>query len=71
MKTLREPSYRPTLSQLNFAYLDTVKVQYWVGGVMTTLVSIEEARELVRTKRAFVISSQAIGAMDELGYSIA
>jgi tRNA(Leu) C34 or U34 (ribose-2'-O)-methylase TrmL len=71
MKTKNNHLYHPTGWQLNPAHLDTAKIQYWSAGVMVTLLDKIEAVELVSTKRAFVISGQAIGAMDELGYSIA
>ena len=71
MKTQKSHLYRPTGWQLNFAYVNSQKVQYWSHGVMITLLSHKEAQELVSNKRAFVISDQAIGALDELGYSIA
>ena len=39
-------------------------VQYWKNGIMLTAqLSKENAQELVRTGEAFVISSQAVGAI--------
>ena len=64
-------NYKPTGWQLNSSFIDTDKVQYWSDGVMTTLITKSEAIELVNNKKAFVITGQAVGQLDEMGYSIA
>lgn len=51
--------------------LETEKVQFWKGGtMMTAQMTKEHAQELVRSGRAFVISSQAIGQLDENGQPV-
>jgi len=42
-------------------------VQYWRDGDMITAVSSAAAQDLVRRGKAFVITSYAIGALDEKG----
>jgi hypothetical protein len=45
--------------------LVTETVQYWVNGIMlTAMMSLEEARRLVREGKAYVISPRAIGALE-------
>jgi len=58
-------------SQLNpeNIHTDSVNVQYWRNGVMiTAMMSIENARESIKAIRAFVITSQAVGSIDEEGF---
>ena len=51
-------------SQNNPDSIKTERVQYWRNGVMLTAqMSKSTARELVENGEAFVISSQAVGAM--------
>lgn len=46
------------------AYLDTETVQYWVNGSMLTAqMPLATARQMVDDGRAFIITSQAIGAI--------
>jgi len=65
----RETKYYPTPEQLNPSRLETSEVQFWYNGVMMGLLSLEEAQEKVRNGEAFVITSQAIGALNPDGSS--
>ena len=40
--------------------LETKKVQVWANDIMLTLIPLEEARELVKSHKYFVITCQAI-----------
>ena len=72
MKTTKKNhKYSPNGWQLNWTNLNAPKIQYWMDGVMITRFSPEEARNMVIDRKAFVISEQAIGALDNNGYSIA
>jgi len=44
-------------------------VQYWVNGILLTRIPYLQARKYVDEGKAFVISDQAIGSLDEEGYS--
>ena len=56
--------HRPTGWQLDPSRVTTATVQMWRNGVMVTaMMSNEAARQAVREGRAFVMSSQAVGAM--------
>ena len=61
MKTRRD--YRPAGRQLDPAFVVTDRVQLWRNGVLLSVLSYEEAEEMVRDGRAFVICGQAIGAL--------
>lgn len=52
--------------QKNPFSVTTDRIQLWSksGVMLTALLSLADARELVYTRRAFVISSQAIGEYD-------
>jgi len=65
----KEYRYYPRIGQLNPDLLETDKVQYWHKGVMLTNISKAAAQQMIRDGLAFVITSQAIGAMQD-GYSI-
>jgi len=54
----------PSGWQLDPKTLKTEKVQYWRKGVMMTLFTKSHAQHLVETGRAFVISDQAIGLLE-------
>ncbi len=56
--------------QLEPERIKTSTVQYWKHGTMiTAMMTKETAQELVKGKKAFVITSQAIGALtDDGGY---
>ena len=61
---MKRKEYRPTGHQLDPKRIETDTVQYWRNGVMMTAqMSNATAQEMVRDGRAFVISSQAIGAI--------
>jgi len=45
--------------------LTTSRVQFWHDGVMLTLISLEEARQEIINKKAFVVSDQAISTFDK------
>jgi len=59
--------YYPSSEQRDPSRLTTEEVQFWYNGVMMGLLSLEEAREKVQRGEAFVITSQAIGALNEDG----
>ena len=61
--------YYPSPEQRDPSRLTTEEVQFWYNGLMMGLLSLEEAREKVRRGEAFVITSQAIGALNEDGSS--
>jgi len=61
--------YYPTSEQRDPSRLITEQVQFWYSGVMMGLLSLEEARKKVRRGEAFVITSQAIGALNPDGSS--
>ena len=61
--------YYPTPEQRDPSRLTTEEVQFWYNGLMMGLLSLEEAREKVQRGEAFVITSQAIGALNEDGSS--
>ena len=49
---------------MNSEHILTETVQLWKNGIMITAqLSKEKAKEMVRQKKAFVISSQAIGLL--------
>lgn len=59
---------RPAAWQLDPQGITTDTVQYWKGGTMLTAQLTKlRAQELVADGNAFVISSQAIGALDKDG----
>jgi len=50
---------------MNPEHIRMETVQLWKNGVMITAqLSKEEAKEMVRQRKAFVISSQAIGLLE-------
>ena len=52
--------------KITSAYLDTETVQYWVNGSMLTAqMLLATARQMVDDGRAFIITSQAIGAITD------
>jgi len=62
--------YTPTPWQRNPLNIRTdadEPIQYWRDGDMITAVSSAAAQDLVRRGKAFVITSYAIGALDEKG----
>jgi len=55
---------KPELSQLNPNDIKTKKVQLWQNGIMITAqIDNRDARNMVSNGFAFVITSQAIGAI--------
>ena len=67
---MRKPTkYYPPPEQRDPGRLTTEEVQFWYNGVLLSLLSLEEAREKVQRGEAFVITSQAIGALNEDGSS--
>lgn len=59
---------KPAEWQMNPENIQTKTVQFWRKGVMVTAMTTnEQAKQMVREGRAFVISSQAIGALTEDG----
>lgn len=71
---MRRKPYRyfPRPDQMDPERVRTERVQVWRNDVMVTaLMTREEAQQGVASRRFFVISSQAIGALHEDGYSIA
>ena len=61
--------HRPTEQQMNPSRVETATVQFWRNGVMATAqMTRETARQMVREGQAFVISGQAVGAMEN-GFS--
>jgi len=47
--------------------LVTPKIQFWGKGVMRGLLPLDEAKKLVKAGIAFIITSQAIGFIDNDG----
>lgn len=47
--------------------LTTDRVQVWSNGIMLTLIPRAAAQEMVKGHRGFVISEQAVGALDDDG----
>jgi len=70
---MKNDRYRPPESSFDPRSLDQnlSKIQFWVNGVMLTLLPIWDAIEKAKNREAFVITSQAIGACDDEGFSIA
>jgi len=69
-KEMRKPTkYYPPPEQRDPSRLTTEEVQFWYNGLMMGLLSLEEARAKVQRGEAFVITSQAIGALNEDGSS--
>ena len=62
-----KPSRQPKAWQVDPANVQTAKVQYWRNGVCMSDVALDKAREMVANGSAFVISAQAIGALNEKG----
>ena len=71
MKT-KKYQFKPSGSALDPKGIETETVQYWRNGIMMTgMMRKETAIDLVNKGAAFVMCDQAIGAMDENGYSLA
>ena len=68
--TKKTYQYQPKEWQMNANNISGEKIQLWVNGIMRSLISYSEARQMIENKKAFVISNQAIGAMMN-GYSAA
>jgi len=67
---MRKPTkYYPPAEQRDPSRLTTEEVQFWYNGLMMGLLPLEEARAKVQRGEAFVITSQAIGALNEDGAS--
>lgn len=63
MKKIKE-KWSPTEWQTNPENIKTERVQYWNDCCMLTAQMIkEEAQELVKNKKAFIITEQAIGVL--------
>jgi len=60
----------PRSDQMDPEGLTTETVQLWHNGCLSRTVNLQWAKEAVRNRRAFVICSQAIGALHDDGYSI-
>ena len=68
-KSKTQINRKPAEWQLDPEKITTKTVQYWRNGVMVTAMTTnEQAKQLVRDGKAFVITSQAIGALTEEGY---
>ncbi len=53
--------YIPKAWQMNPDVIDTKKVQYWRSGIMlTAMMTSDTAKQLVKEKKAFVCTGQAI-----------
>jgi hypothetical protein len=66
MKALRARmyDYQPSGKQLDAEQVTSRRVQLWRNGVMiTAMLTLTEARQMVTERTAFVISDQAIGTM--------
>lgn len=69
---MNRKAYRPTGQSLNPDRLqtETGRVSFWRNGLMlTAMITVDEAKQMVRDRLAYVITSGAIGALDEFGYS--
>lgn len=65
MTSKSKRTYYPQDWQKDPSKLETSHVQVWVNGSMVTaMMPLETARDRVRKGQSFVISSQAIGAID-------
>ena len=54
---------KPQVDKTDPNRIETETVQYWRNGIMVTaMMTKETAKELVRTGKAYVITSQAIQA---------
>lgn len=63
-KRTAKREYRPSGRQLDPERIKTETVQYWANGIMMSAqMTNAQARELVSTGWAFVITDQAIGRM--------
>ncbi len=49
------------MRDFNPEHLETEKIQLWTPDTMLTLIPLSEARDLVKEKKYFVITCQAIG----------
>ena len=66
----KAPPYKPSGWQLDPEKITTSKVQFWRNGSMLTAqISNEEAKQMIKDGKAFVISAQAIGALNADGTS--
>lgn len=64
----KQSNRKPAQHQLDPQRIDTQNVQFWRNGIMITAqLSNQEARNLVANGSAFVITGQAIGALDDNG----
>ncbi len=62
---------RPRDWQLHSTDLTAERVQFWVAGVVVATIALTAAQKLVRENRAFVLSTSAVGALDEDGTTFA
>ncbi len=59
----------PQTWQMNPDKLDADEVQFWANGVMVSgMMPKTRAAEMIRAGRAFVMTGQAVGALDSNGY---
>ena len=61
----KSKKYYPRTDQKNPDDLKTSEVQIWHHGIMMGVCPLEEAKQWIREKRAFVITDQAIGTMKD------
>ena len=61
---MKAKGYKPMGWQREARHLITAQVQYWSNGIMMTLLPLSEAKGLVIEDKAFVITSQAIGRLE-------
>lgn len=67
---MNSKSNTPKAWQKDVNNIKTAKVQFWQNGIMVTAqMDRMKARELVATHQAFVISTQAIGALKNGQYN--
>ena len=63
--------YYPMGRDLDYTVITADAVRLVEDGKLIRRVSIEEAREMVKSRKAFIIASDTIGAISPAGYSIA
>jgi hypothetical protein len=57
--------FKPASWQLEPERLTAQRVQLWREGIMLTLISLQDAQDMVRQGRAYIISSTAIGILEQ------
>lgn len=68
-KRMRTENLRESQCNPENIHTDSGTVQFWRNGIMlTAMMTVEDAKEMVREGKGFVIASQAIGSIDEDGF---